>query len=257
MRGGQLSSQTKLTPLDKKELYRSIIPIAEEFRKSFLNEDQPIENSIETLEQLGYLIVKFPTDDLLSGFHINKSGFDCVFINSIHSKGRQYFSAWHECYHAYTGEGGGLSLTSNNEYDAIEFKADSFASCVLMPEKQVRRYVKHNRINLKYVRYEQLIRMQHYFQVSYSALITRLIQVFPEYKDTLISRYAIGRINRRSDLLKETEKLIGDTSLICPTNEVYVSQRLYSNLEFNLQNDRISLDKANSILELIESIKHD
>jgi Zn-dependent peptidase ImmA (M78 family) len=250
-----LSSKVKLTASDKKELYRSVIPIAQEFRKKYLDEDQPIQNTFETLEQLGYFIVKFPTENELSGFHIKKSGFNCIFINSRHTLGRQYFSSWHECYHAYTGEGGGVSLKNEQEHNAIEYKAESFAGCILMPEKTMRRYVKHFKINLRYLKYEQLIRMQHFFQVSYNALVTRLIQVFPEYKDSISPRYALGSTSREEDLFNQTEQFIADVSLICPTNEFYVSPKLYQNIEFNLSQGRISVEKAESILELIESIK--
>ncbi|WP_458413029.1 ImmA/IrrE family metallo-endopeptidase [Schinkia sp. CFF1] len=246
----------KLTASDKKELYRSVIPIAAEFRKKYLDEEQPIQDTFQTLEQLGYFIVKFPTDDQLSGFHINKSGINCVFVNSSHRLGRQHFSAWHECYHAYTGEGGGISLLSDLEYDAIEYKAESFAGCILMPEKAVRRYVRRYRIDLRFPRYEQLIRMQHYFRVSYGALLTRLTQVFPEYKDSIARRFALGSKSREADLLSQTNQFIGDDSLICPTNDFYVSPKLYENIEFNLSQGRISIEKAESILALIESIKN-
>lgn len=256
IRGGFLSSQDKLTALDKKELYRSVIPIAAEFRKKFLDDEQPIEDTFKTLEQLGYFIIKFPTDDQLSGFHINKSGINCVFVNSSHRLGRQYFSAWHECYHAYTGEGGGVSLFSNREHDAIEYKAESFAGCILMPEKAVRSYIRRSRLDLRFLSYKQLIRMQHYFRVSYGALLTRLSQVYPEYKGSIAPRFALGSKSREADLLNQTNQHIGDLSLICPTYDFYVSSKLYENIEFNLSQGRISFEKADSILALIESIKN-
>lgn len=237
------------------ELYRSIIPIASEFRKKFLNENDPVRDTFQTLEELGYFIVRFPTDNNLSGFHIKKGDFDCIFVNSSHPLSRQFFSAWHECYHAYTGEGGGVSLKDEIELNEIEYKAECFAGCVLMPENMIRVYIRQHRINLKFASYEQLIRMQNYFRVSLNALLTRIIQVFPEQKKVLSNRFSLSLPSRIDEMKEKIQLANGDEALIHPTNDFTVSQRFYEKLHENLSNDRISPDKAHAILEMLEGLR--
>ncbi|PFR42516.1 ImmA/IrrE family metallo-endopeptidase [Bacillus thuringiensis] len=246
----------KLSTTDQERLYHSVIPIANEFRNEFLDSNQPIEDTFGTLERLGYLIVRFPSHGDLSGFHIKKGNYDCIFINSSHSLGRQYFSAWHECYHAYTGDTGGLSLLSDAQYNEMEKKADYFASCVLMPEDLVESYLqRHGLSNLTYISHTKLIQMQNFFRVSYSALITRLIQLYPAYRRDLKKRYSLGSPNRSDEMLEKIEEAHGDPRLAQPTNDFTVSQRFYKKLHDNLQQDRISSEKAISVLEFLESIK--
>ncbi|TMN22608.1 ImmA/IrrE family metallo-endopeptidase [Lentibacillus cibarius] len=251
-----MSNKNKLTPGKKEELYKSVIPIAEEFRSRFLNKDKPIEDTFKTLERLGFFIVKFPTHKDLSGFYIEKSGYNCIFVNSSHSLGRQFYSAWHECYHAYTGDNGGISLFGDMKYSEMEQKAEYFASCILMPEDLVRRYINENGLsNLKYIRYEQLIIMQNYFRVSFSALVTRLIKLYPKFKGDLSKRYNLGRPENAQKLLEKIHAVDGDKSLVLPTNKFSVSQRFLELLYNNLDENRISADKAQSVLELLEDMK--
>lgn len=251
-----MSHQKKLTQEKKEALYQSVVPITEEFRTNFLRKDSPVDNTFETLEQLGYFIIKFPAHNNLSGFHVNKSGYNCIFINSSHSLGRQYYSAWHEVYHAYTGDGGGVSLLEDIKYSEMEQKAEYFASCILMPEELVRNYIHQKGLsNLKYISYDNLILMQNYFRVSFSALITRLIQLYPFYKKDLSSRYGLAAPRNAQKLRDKINAVGGEEALVLPTNDFFVSQRLYILLYDNLENDRISVDKVQSVLQLLESME--
>jgi Zn-dependent peptidase ImmA (M78 family) len=250
-----LTNGTKLSPEDKQLLYHDIAPIASEYRREILRESEPVVDTFSVLEKLGFFLIRFPADESLSGFHIKKSGLDCIFINSKHPLGRQYFSSWHEYYHAVTGEGGGISLANQREHDEIEYKAECFASCILMPEPLVKKYIKSNKVNLRFLSYIELIKMQNYFRVSYSAMITRLIQLFPEYKKELSPRYALGTISRKGELMSKTVQAGGDLLLIQPTNGAILPKRFYENLDFNLENNRITEEKYTSIKKLIESIR--
>lgn len=256
-RCGNLNKKNKLNNANKNLLYQSAKRIAEDFQTKYIDKSQPIRDTFEILEQLGFFIVQFPADDKLSGFHIKKSDYNCIFINSAHTLGRQYFSAWHECYHAFTNDVGGISLSGEAEYDETEFKADSFASCILLPEDLVMQYLRENKIsNVKYITYDQLIVMQNYFRVSYSSLITRLIKLFPENKIDLSKRYSLGRQSSVLRLEKKVNEVGGDLSLIRPTNDFYISPKFYEKLYSNLDQDRITVDKTHSILEFLESVKN-
>ena len=56
-------------------------------------------------------------------------------------------------------------------------------------------------------------------------------------------------------MLEKIEEAHGDPRLAQPTNDFTVSQRFYQKLHDNLQQDRISSEKAISVLEFLESIK--
>lgn len=249
--------RTAISKERKKELLAETIPIAQSFSKEYLTDvEYPLKDSFELLEQLGYLILKFPADENLSGFHVSKKGIECIFINSGHNLGRQYYSLWHEVYHSYTQEGESISYFNEGSYDEIECKADYFASLILMPTKLIKNYIRHYRINLKYAKYEDLIKMQFFFNVSYRALITRLIQIYPEYIDTLNKRYAISSVARSKEFQELCTKYVGTAKLSSPTNEFYISPIFYSSLNDNYSNNRITDDKIKELYSILEELKY-
>lgn len=246
----------KLSQSEKDEIYNVIVPIAENFRNEYLNNEEPIKDTFETLEQLGYFIICFPAHDDLPGYYGKNGKLKCVFVNSSHSLGRQYFSAWHEVYHAYTGHSGRICLYSETEYDEMEQCADFFASCILLPEHLVREYLIKNRLtNLRFISHINLIKMQNHFRVSYSTLITRLVQLFPSYKTELSRRIGLGEKSRNEELIKKTIEANCDVSLNEATNKFSISQKFYEKLYSNIEKDIISVEKAQSILNFLEEIK--
>lgn len=245
----------RLKTEEKTKAYNEVVPVAQQFRRKYIPDNEIIKDTIRVLEeQLGYFILKFPSkDENLSGFHIEKSGVHCIYVNSGHPLGRQFFSAWHECYHAINGQIS-VSLTDKINKDIEEFKAECFAGCILMPEGIMRQYIIYNSINLDYLSYIDIIKMQHFFGVSYSAMITRLIQLFPQYTHKLQPRYALGKRARKKELEENTLQANCSINLIKPTNDFYVSHKFFENIQFNLKNERISQEKAMSLINLIESM---
>lgn len=255
-RGDFLSKRLVVSKERKEELYKEIVPIANEFRKKNEIGNAPIQDTFETLEGLGFFILRFPAHDDLSGFHINKSGVNCIFINSSHNLARQYFSAWHECYHAITGQAGGISLLGDEKYSEMELCADIFAGCVMMPEGLIKKYIRRNRLgNLKYIKHTELIKMQNYFKVSYAALIRRLKQIYPEHTETLDQRAILGYKPNTDKMLEKILEADESDILVKPTNDFYVSDRLYKSLHSNLEKDRITVEKVESVINFIESVK--
>ncbi len=126
-----------LTDEEKNKLYSEVYPIAIKFRETFIGEQEVIKDTFKMIEQLGFLLLRFPAingNTSLGGFTIHKEPYDCIYINSRQNLGRQYMSCWHECYHAHTGEGKGLSYIDSVKQDPVEYKADLFAGLILMPE---------------------------------------------------------------------------------------------------------------------------
>lgn len=203
-------SSEQLTKKEKLELYKKIVPIAEVERSKILSDDMPIKDTFGLLEQLGFFILKFPSkDEDLSGFHIEKIGINCIYINTRNTYGRQNFSGWHEYYHAVVEKGEGLSYVSEQQNDPIEYKAECFAGCMLMPEKLVKEHLnKLNVTDVKYISYDNLIKMQKYFNVSYSSIVTRLIQIYPNRNKELSQRYALSKPARSEELRKKLLKLM-------------------------------------------------
>ena len=52
-----------LTEDEKAELYEEVYPIALKFRSSFINAQEVIEDTFKTIEQLGFLLIRFPAVD--------------------------------------------------------------------------------------------------------------------------------------------------------------------------------------------------
>lgn len=251
----RLSSAKKLTREQKEKAYKDVTPIARQFRQNLLPSDQKVLNAFWLLEEkLGFFIVKFPSEDNnLSGFHITKSGIHCIYINSAQVLGRQYFSLWHECYHAINNQVS-VSYLNKLDCDIEEYKAECFASNILMPENLVADYIKKSGINFEYISYNQLINMQHSFKVSYKALIHRLIELYPRYKITLTTRYGLGSIAKAQELENRTRQLGLDTSLIKPTNDIYVSPGFIEDIQYNLGQKRISNSKAEALISILEEM---
>ncbi len=252
----------KLSEEQKDELYKSIIPIATEARRNLINENIPIGDSFNLIEQLGFLLLCFPSENNncdLSGFFINKGNTKCIYINTNATLGRQYTSIWHEYYHYYASEGQGLCYASRTKSDPIEYKADAFAGCILMPENLIKNYISLNSLDILDISDIQLVKMQNYFRVSFSALITRLIQVYPEYRLSLKLWYSLSEnneeaITRFKDLVNKAQC---DIKLIQPTKEVYVPKQFYIDIEHNLKEKKITKEKACELIEFIEKLSLD
>ena len=252
----------KLSLDEKEKLYQDVLPIAIEYRRTFIDEMVPIKDSFSTLEQLGFLILRFPAlqeNKSLAGFTIYKRPYHCIYINSRQNLGRQYLSCWHECYHAISGEGNGLSYISSDDEDSIEYKANVFAGIILMPDNLVKNYMDIHNFSVEYLKYTQIIKMQNYFRVSYSAMLTRLIQLYPEAEFSLKKRYAICKntVEAKRNLIKKTKEIQGDLRLIQPTNDIYIPQTLFENIEFNMKEKRITKEKAYELLKLIDGLADD
>lgn len=244
----------RITKERKRELYLQIEPVAQDARNRIIAKDSIIQNSFELLEQLGFFIVGFPArDNSLSGFHTEKSNMHFIYINTGQDLGRQYFSIWHEYYHIFSGEKSDISLTKNREVDEVEYKAECFAGCMLMPSNIVHDYLVRHKIDLRWLSHAALIKMFTYFGVSYNAMLTRLIQLFPDYTN-LNRLYGLSRDSRREEFLSKIRQYQGNEELIHPTNRLYITGKFFDDLQFNIENNRISNQKAHDIIDMLNNI---
>lgn len=210
----------------------------------------PFENSFTVLEELGCLIYGAPLESDISGFYNVKAGIPCIYINTAHSLGRQNFSAWHEFYHHISGETSSISYIQDGKKDVVEEKADLFAGMILMPSNLIEEQLKKlNVYDPKYTSYDHIIKMQHYFKVSYSAIVKRLIQLYPDAN--LNNRFGIANKKRSQELIEKTIALGFSTALITPTNDIYLSPTFFDDLDFNLTHGRISEEKVEEVIQKI------
>ena len=245
---------TSISATRKKELYEKIKPIAQDARNRIIDKNSIIENPFYTLEQAGFFIVGFPSkDDRISGFHIQKSEIHFIYVNTGHDLGRQYFSSFHEYYHIFTGEESDGNIIEKREHNEIEYKAECFAGCILMPENLVKKYIMDHAINLNWLSHAQLIKMFTYFNVSYNAMLKRLTQLYPGYLN-MNKLYGISTKPKRKEFIQKIKDNDGNEKLIHPTSNLYITQSFFEDLKFNIENERISQDKAKGIITMLNSV---
>lgn len=253
----------RLSPSLKGRLYKEAAPLALETRKNLDLGLGPIDNMYELLESKGFLILSFPSiDDKLSGFHTKKGNIDCIFINSNHVLGRQYFSIAHELFHAKYNNGSMTVCYSDedsidgytSQWDAEnEYKANCFAAQFLMTEDEMIRAIDKYKINSLRPNVYDIIKLQHHFNVSFKAALKRLNKIskfdYSLYKN--LARYSL--IEYKEYLEKYTFELELDTYLIRPTT-ARLPRSFVENIANNLEVGKISNDKAAELEFLIREV---
>lgn len=238
--------------MDNNKIRSEINVVAEKFKQEYPTFSvSPIGNSIEIAESLGFFVVSIPAPDEVSGFTRTQDGKSMIFVNANHNLGRQYYSIWHEIYHWYTGDGNDISLMGSDIYNETEKKAEYFAAEILMDSNKVKSELsKLNINNLDFIKIIEIIKLQYIFQVSYSAMLTRLITLFPENRASLSKRYGITR--DRDRLLKTIRGQGYSGDLELPTKTTYISPSLFYYMESNITEGKLSPENVKGIVSFIE-----
>ncbi len=213
----------------------------------------PQDDSITKIESLGIFILIAAAPEKISGFCMAIGEDTFIFINKNHTLGRQNYSLWHEVYHWYTGTFGSVSIGNEFAIDEIEYSAEYFASLVLIDAEHLKGILRHNGFNSKniiYIKNDEIIKLQHYFKVSYSAMVNKLVELFPEAH--LSNRYALGSLSKREELVEKTLKLELDLSLIENTTNSYITPSLFEWLSIANDENRISKEQIERLVIFIE-----
>ena len=112
-----------------------------------------------------------------SGMAIKTDLKNFVLINSDHSIGRQHFSICHELFHLYKDEAFAPhhSFAGNfNKKKINEYYADIFASYFLLPDDGVLNLIPDEQLEKNKIQIETVLKIEHYFGCSRSALLYRL-----------------------------------------------------------------------------------
>lgn len=132
------------------------------------------------LLKLNVLTLFRPLSENFSGMCLkDNSGRRFMLINSSQPRGRQHFTIAHELYHLFVEDkptphkcNPGSSSKSH-----VEVCADMFASYLLMPETGILQIVPEAEVVTKNISLATILRLEHFFSVSRSALLYRLLNI--------------------------------------------------------------------------------
>ncbi|HIT15453.1 MAG TPA: ImmA/IrrE family metallo-endopeptidase [Candidatus Avimuribaculum pullicola] len=131
------------------------------------------------LLKLNVLTIFRPLSENFSGMCLkDSSGHRFMLINSAHPRGRQHFTIAHELYHLFIEEKPTPhKCNPGNNKDYVEMCADTFASYLLMPESGICQLIPENELKDKNISIATVLKLEHYFSVSRSALLFRLLNI--------------------------------------------------------------------------------
>lgn len=209
-----------------------------------LSDSEPV-NLKSLLLKLNVLTIYRPLSDNFSGMSLKSGDKRFMLINSNHPKCRQHFTIAHELYHLYFDPNPTPhNCMSDGKKNDKEQCADAFALMFLMPADGVRQMIPDNELMAGHISLASILRIEHYFSVSYSAVLNRL--------------FDLGLINRNErDTFKEypvkkTAREYGyDTALYEPGNKNLVIGDFGEKARKLFDNEKIS---EGHYLELLHKI---
>ena len=164
-----------------KDLKLRMSKAARSFRKDLglgLLDPFPIESIL--LDQ-SVLSVFRPMSAALSGMavKVSQDGIARRFmlVNSNQTRGRQFFTMAHELYHLFIQEHFQSMICQTGRYqwkDREEYKADWFASYLLLPPEGLLHQLPETEIRKDHISLLSLIKIEQYYQCSRSMLLYRL-----------------------------------------------------------------------------------
>lgn len=222
---------------------------AAEFRNKFgFTSSDPIRLK-SLLIKLNVVTLFKPLSDTFSGMAIKVEDNRFILINSNHSIGRQHFSICHELYHLYIQE----NFTPHhclsgvfNSRDKIEYSADLFAAYLLMPKDGIMSLVPDEQLKKDKITLETILKLEHYFSCSRSALLNRLKEM------QLISANSIEKF--KTEIILSARKYGYDSNLYKSGNNGIIIGDFGATAKQLFDKDKIS---EGHYVELMNSIGFD
>lgn len=201
------------------------------------------------------ILIRRPLESQFSGFSTFLEDEFIVVLNTNYTLGHERFTGAHELYHLTYNQDvlrrEHLMLSGNNEE---ENKAQGFAAEFLMPEDGVKDSfykVVGEGISVDQVEARHVIRMQHVFQVSYLAMLKRLIQL----NLCAVKRYEFlrdyGSLERTEELQKITRREGYEIHLIQPSLITSISDEYIQATRSNFEKKNISYGKLFEVLAYV------
>ncbi|WP_057510567.1 ImmA/IrrE family metallo-endopeptidase [Staphylococcus simulans] len=245
-----MSKEHKISKSRKKELENEVTETVRKFKEEYPHIKSPIENSYLTIEKMGFFIIGKKLDNDISGFHLNIGNYKCIFINRNHHYARQNQSLWHEIYHWYTNDIGHVSSKSAIDYKEMEYKADNFASKILIDREDLKQKTFLSNINIKYISREQIVQMQNYYHVSYMNVARALYEVYPNEFNP--NRMNLGQRQNHKKLIEFCKSKDLDYSIYNIPDSDYITGSFIKNLKQNYIDEKITLDYLEDVLNLVD-----
>jgi len=144
------------------------------------------QNSLSSSEavNLKSLLIKLGVNSVFESLSENFSGMAMkiadnrfILINSSQSIGRQNFTIAHELYHLFIQadfDSMFCQVGFFNKKNQIEYLADLFAACFLMPESGIISMMPDDELSAKNASLHTIVKLEQYFGVSRKAMLRRL-----------------------------------------------------------------------------------
>ena len=131
------------------------------------------------LLRLNILTIFRPLSENFSGMCLkDNSGHRFMLVNSNQPRGRQHFTIAHELYHLFIEEKPTPHKCNPGcSKNPVEQCADMFASSLLMPETGICQLIPETELKTKDISIATILKLEHYFSVSRSALLYRLLNI--------------------------------------------------------------------------------
>ena len=215
-----------------------------------------LKDIFSLIAQSGIHLIRYPFGkDKLLGFATRFEGRKLIVSNSSEILAREIFTIAHELGHVlydFEDELGTVKIDiemPEESEDIAEVRAFYFANCLLMPEEQIRKYIKFElkKRSLEIVELD-VVRMQLEFQASFSAIVVRL------YELGMINAVLKSMLFDRRDALTSRalfKKLDADERLLKPSNVIEVPPNYLEYVTNNYRKGYIpyaSLEKAFSLI---------
>lgn len=235
---------------EKKEYIENISrTIKKKFKEKFdINEFKNPFEIISNMEE--YIIIRFPNKNNIQGFTLKKGQYKCIYINSADTLGRQHYSCWHEFYHSIDDRTkfDEITLSIKGDKSIVELEAEYFASCMLMDKIELEDFIRLNWKNENMLEEKDLIKIQYYFNVSYSALQQKLNEI---YNTKRFFTFTINLQKNRNEFEKMVTKMGYNIDLISSTDDFCLPEKFINAFKKNMMDKRIGISKAKEIVELL------
>jgi len=159
--------------------------LAQEFRKkNGLSSTEPLKIK-SLLQKTNVLTLYKPLSSGFSGMSIKvdtpEECFRFMLINSDHAVGKQHFTICHELYHLYYQKDFKAAISCTGLFDKKgnpeEYKADVFASYLLLPEMGIWEMIPENERGKNKIKISSILALEHFYGCSHSAMLFRLLNM--------------------------------------------------------------------------------
>lgn len=207
-------------------------------------------------------LIRYPFGkDKLLGFSTFFEGKKIIVSNSSEILSREIFTIAHEVGHViydFEDKYGNVEIDieiKDSSENITEARAFYFANCFLMPEEEVKNYIRYElKKNYEELNALDIVRMQLEFQVSYSALVVRLFEL-----NVINSTHKSRLFDKRNEVTSRAlfKKLDADEKLLKPSNIIEVPSSYLEYVTSNYEKKYIpysSLEKALALLGMEATI---